>query len=277
MTSGQRRLVLEFRVRALGVRLHYVEQGSGLEAVIFSHSYLVDWSHFKPQIDALSDRYRCIAFDHRGHGASERPKDGYDMENLYADTVAFIEAMKCAPVHFVGLSTGGFIGLRLAFRRPDLLRTLTLMDASAEVEPALKRLQYELMMRMVAVIGTRPFAPYIMSLFFSKKSRRDPTREAELRRFRKMMIDNDKDAIIRFGRGIFSREGILEHLAEITVPTLVIVGEEDRSQPLARAQRIADAIPGSKLLIVPNAGHISSFDNPDVINAALEKHFARHE
>jgi pimeloyl-ACP methyl ester carboxylesterase len=132
-------------------------------------------------------------------------------------------------------------------------------------------------MRMVAVIGTRPFAPYIMSLFFSKKSRRDPTREAELRRFRKMMIDNDKDAIIRFGRGIFSREGILEHLAEITVPTLVIVGEEDRSQPLARAQRIADAIPGSKLLIVPNAGHISSFDNPDVINAALEKHFARHE
>ena len=80
-----------------GVRLHYVDQGSGSEAVVFSHSYLVDWSHFKPQIDALSGRYRCIAFDHRGHGASERPKAGYDMENIYEDAIAFIEAMDCAP------------------------------------------------------------------------------------------------------------------------------------------------------------------------------------
>ena len=259
-----------------GVRLDYVEQGSGPEAIVFSHSYLVDWSHFKPQIDALSDRYRCIAFDHRGHGASERPKDGYDMENLYADAVAFVEAMECAPAHFVGLSTGGFIGLRLGFRRPDLLRTLTLMDTSAEVEPRPKRLQYELMMRMVRLIGMRPFAPYIMSLFFSKESRRDPTREAELRRFQHMIIHDDKDAMIRFGRGIFNREGVLERLAEITVPTLVIVGEEDTSQPPDRAQRIADGIQGSELLIVPNAAHISSFDGPDVINAALEEHFGQH-
>ncbi len=264
-------------IRVNGVRLHYVERGSGPEAVVFSHSYLVDWSHFEPQIDALSDRYRCIAFDHRGHGASERPKEGYDMETLYADAVAFIEAMGCAPVHFVGLSTGGFIGLRLGFRRPDLLRTLTLMDTSAEVEPALKRFQYELMMRMVGVIGTRPFAPYVMTLFFSKKSRRDPTREAELGRFRQMIIDDDSDTIVRFGRGIFSREGVLEHLVEITVPTLVVVGEEDKSQPPARARRITDGIPGSELLVVPNAAHISSVDAPQVINAALEKHFAQHE
>jgi pimeloyl-ACP methyl ester carboxylesterase len=228
-------------------------------------------------MEALSDRYRCIAFDHRGHGRSERPSDGYDMENLYTDGVAFIEAMDCAPVHFVGLSTGGFIGLRLGFRRPELLRTLTLMDTSAEIEPALKRFQYELMMRMVRLTGMRPFAGYIMSLFFSKKSRRDPDREAELRRFRQMIIDNDKDAMIQFGRGIFGREGALDRLAEITVPTLVIVGEEDGSQPPTGARRIADGIPGSELLIVPNAAHISSFDGADVVSAALEKHLAQRE
>ena len=264
-------------IKVNGVRLHYIEQGSGPEVVVFSHSYLLDWGHFKPQMDALSHRYHCIAFDHRGHGGSERPRDGYEMENLYADGVAFIEAMNCAPVHFVGLSTGGFIGLRLGFRRPDLLRTLTLMDTSAEIEPTLKRFQYELMMRMVRVIGTRAFAGYIMSLFFSKKSRHDPTQEAELNRFRQMMIDNDNDAIIQFGRGIFGRKSVVEHLAQITVPTLVIVGEEDKSQPPARAQRIADGIPGSELLIVPNAAHISSFDGADVVSAALEKHLAQHE
>ena len=213
-----------------GVRLHYVEHGSGPEAIVFSHSYLVDWSHFKPQIDALSGRYRCIAFDHRGHGASERPKDGYDMENLYADAVAFIEAMKCAPLHFVGLSK---VGHRSPTRiSPARASSLAHADgyfrggrASTEETPIRADDAHG------PPIGIRPFAPYIMSLFFSKKSRRDLTREAELGRFRQMLIDNDKDAIIQFGRGIFDREGVLERLAEIAVPSLVIVGEEDKSQP----------------------------------------------
>ncbi|NNE96655.1 MAG: alpha/beta fold hydrolase [Acidimicrobiales bacterium] len=260
-----------------GVRLHYVEQGTGPEVVVFSHSYLLDWSHFKPQMHALSERYRCIAFDHRGHGGSEKPKDGYDMETLYADAVAFIEAMDSAPVHFVGLSTGGFIGLRLGFRRPDLLRTLTLMDTSAEVEPALKKFQYKMMLAMVGVIGTRPFAGYIMSLFFSKSSPSDPSRQTELARFRKLMVENDKHAIIRFGHGIFDRTGVLDSVGQITVPTLVIAGEQDTSQPPARAQQITDRIPNSKLLIVPNAAHISNVDDPATVNAALEKHLARHE
>lgn len=262
-------------IRVNGVRLHYVEKGAGQEAVVFSHSYLVDWSHFGPQIDALSDRYRCIAYDHRGHGASERPEDGYDMENLYADAVAFIEAMDCAPVHFVGLSTGGFIGLRLGFRRPDLVRTLTLMDTSAEVEPAIRRIRYDLMMNMVRVIGTRPFAPYVMSLFFSKNSRRDPAKAAELERFRDMIIDDDDDAMIRFGRGIFGRNSVVDRLPDIKAPTLVIVGDEDRSQPPARARRIARGIAGAKLLVVPNAAHLSNYDRPDMITPALIRHFAR--
>ena len=263
-------------IRVNGVRLHYVEQGSGPEVVVFSHSYLVDWSHFKPQIDALSGRYRCIAFDHRGHGASERPRAGYDMENIYEDAIAFIEAIGCAPVHFVGLSTGGFIGLRLGFRRPDLLRTLTLMDTSAEAEPVSNRFQYELMMRMIRVVGMRPFASYITSLFFSKNLRSHPTHQAEVGRFRQMIAGDDKDAMIRFGRGIFGRQSVTEQLADIEVPTLVIVGEKDKSQPPARAKRIADGIPNSQLLIVPNAAHISNFDGADVVTAALERHLAQH-
>ena len=263
-------------IEANGVRLHYVDQGSGSEAVVFSHSYLVDWSHFKPQIDALSGRYRCIAFDHRGHGASERPKAGYDMENIYEDAIAFIEAIDCAPVHFVGFSTGGFIGLRLGFRRPDLLRTLTLMDTSAEAEPVSNRFQYELMMRMIRVVGMRPFAGYITSLFFSKNLRRHATHQAEVGRFRQMIAGDDKDAMIRFGRGIFGRQSVTEQLAEIEVPTLVIVGEKDKSQPPARAKRMADGIPNSQLLIVPNAAHISNFDGADVVTAALERHLAQH-
>lgn len=262
-------------VEVKGVALHYQERGSGPEALVFSHSYLLDSSHFGPQMSALSPHYRCIAFDHRGHGGSERPQSGYDMETLYTDAVAFIRAMNCAPVHFVGLSTGGFIGLRLGFRRPDLLRTLTLMDSSAQAEPAHKRLQYGLMTKVVAVTGMRPFAGYVMSQFFSKRSRREPAKRAELSRFRRMIVDNDAETMVKFGRGILARQSVLEHLPEISVPTLVIVGEQDKPQPPARARRMAEAIPGAELLLVPDAAHISTVDSPDLVNAALVRHFRR--
>jgi len=68
-----------------GVTLFYEEKGSGPETLVFSHSYLVDSTHFAPQIETLSDRYRCISYDHRGHGRSQVTEGGYDMENLYAD------------------------------------------------------------------------------------------------------------------------------------------------------------------------------------------------
>lgn len=94
-------------IRVNGVRLHYVERGSGPEAIVFSDSYLVDWSDFKPQIDALSDRYRRIAFDHLGHGPSERPNDGYDKEKPLSG---------CGRVH---RSHGSRPSTPLVFRRED--------------------------------------------------------------------------------------------------------------------------------------------------------------
>jgi len=103
------------KITVNGVTLHYEEKGSGLETIVFSHSYLLDNTHFAPQIEALGDRYRCIAYDHRGHGQSQAPKDGYDMENLYNDAVALIEALNCAPCHFVGLSTGDLSACGLVF------------------------------------------------------------------------------------------------------------------------------------------------------------------
>ncbi len=262
-------------VIANGIRLHYVERGLGDETVVFSHSYLLDWSHFEPQIGALAPRYRCLAFDHRGHGRSERPRRAFGMEDLYEDAVAFIEALGGAPVHFVGLSTGGFIGVRLGIRRPDLLRTLTLMDTSADAEPRWRRIQYEAVLRAVGLVGTKPLSGYVMSLFFSKSSRSDSSRAKDLRSQREVVVANDPDAAIDFGRAIFSRAGVEHQLDQITVPTLVLTGEEDQSQTPVRARRMAAGIRDAQCVIVPRAAHISTIDQPDVVNAELAEHLAR--
>ena len=256
-----------------GVRLHYREQGRGSQTVVFSHSYLLDGSHFEPQMRALEDDFRCIAFDHRGHGRSEGPDDGYSMEQIYADGEALLESLDAGPVHWVGLSTGGFVGLRLAIRRPELLGSLTLLDTSADAEPTAKRLQYEAMLAAVRVVGPRPFTPYVMTLFFGKKMRNDPaSARKELERWRHVINGNRPRPIVAFGRAIFSRDSVYEDLGRIATPTLVMVGEEDRSTTPAKAQRIADGIRGAKLVTIPDAAHISTVDGADVVNAALREH-----
>lgn len=262
------------RLNINGVSLAYAEAGSGPETVVMSHSYLVDHRLFEAQIDALKDRYRVLAFDHRGHGSSDKPETGYDMESLYADAVAFIEKTDAAPCHYVGLSTGGFIGLRLGFRRPELLRSLVLMDTSADAEPTLNRVKYEGMFAVLRSLGFAPLVGAAMSIMFGPTFLHDSARRDEVGKWRERIMANDPRALVRFGHGIFSRESVVDQLAEIRVPTLVLVGENDVATPPFRAERIAEGIPDARLSFVPAAGHLSTIENPDFVSAALLSFFA---
>ena len=253
-----------------GARLFYEEMGSGPETIVFSHSYLLDSQHFIPQMQALRDRYRCVAFDHRGHGRSEVTETGYDMENLYSDAVGLIEALKCAPCHFVGLSTGGFIGLRIAVRRDDLLKSLILMDTSADPEPEEKLKQYKLLVFIVRWMGWRPVVGKVMPIFFGKKFLTDPSRQNEVKEWRGRLMSSNRKAMVKFGQGIFGRASVYEELPKIKVPTLMVVGEEDMATPMDKAKRIAEKIPGAKLVGIPHAGHLCTVEEPAAVTAAME-------
>lgn len=257
------------RIAVNGVTLAYEEHGEGNQTVVLSHSYLVDRRQYDRQIEALKQRYRVLAFDHRGHGESEKPPSGYTMENLYRDAEAFIEATCTHPCHFVGLSSGGFVGLRLAIRRPRLLRSVVLMDTSAEREAIIKRLKYQAMFAVLRRAGFSPLMGTTMSIMFGPDFLHDPRRRDEVRLWRERMMANDIDALIHFGQGIFSRRSIAHRLGAIHLPTLVMVGAHDVATPLHRAQRIADGIAGAKLVIVPRAGHLSTIESPEAVNEAL--------
>lgn len=254
-----------------GARLFYEEMGSGPETIVFSHGYLLDSHHFASQMQSLRDRYRCVAFDHRGHGRSEVTETGYDMENLYADAVALIEALKCSPCHFVGLSTGGFIGMRIGIRRPELLRSLILMDTSADSEPEENLKQYRLMMFIVRWIGSWLVIGKLMPLFFGKKFLSDLSRKNEVREWKARIMSSNRKAMVKFGQGIFGRAGVYEELPGIKVPTLVIVGEEDMPTPVNKAKRIAEKVSGAKLIVIPHAGHLCTVDEPAAVTAAMEQ------
>ncbi len=232
---------------------------------------------FDSQITALKDRYRCITFDFRGQGKSEVTRSGYDMETLTQHAPALIRALDCAPCHFLGLSMGGFVGMRLAIREPDLIKSLMLLETSADPEPRENIRRYRLLNIVARLFGLGLVADRIMPIMFGRKFLTDPNR-AELREeWRRRMIANHRVGITRAVRGVIDRRGEHDQLNGITVPTLIIVGDQDVATVPAKAERMHAGIPGSTLVVIPGAGHTSTVEEPEAVNKALEAFLAGQE
>lgn len=254
------------RVNAVELHVHDSGPRNGVP-VVFSHGLLFDHRMFDEQTEALNHRYRVVRYDHRGQGLSQRMTGkGIGIETLYEDAVGLIEGLDLGPCHFVGLSMGGFVGLRLGARRPDLLRSLVLMETSSDPEEnvaAYRRLEF-----VVRFAGPRPVIGRVMPILFGRSFMADPARNAERARWRSHLAGLDR-GVWRASRGVIERSGCHEELERISTPTLVIVGDEDVATPPEKARRIHDAIEGSKLVTIPDAGHTSTVEQPARVNEAL--------
>lgn len=249
--------------------LHVEDTGGEGPPVLFSHGLLWDTRLFAPQVAALRARHRCIAYDHRGQGRSEVTADGYDMDTLAADAAALIERLGVAPVHFVGLSMGGFVGLRLAIRRPELLRSLVLIDTSADPEARAKIPRYRLLNFVARWFGFGPVVDRVMPILFGPTFLGDGARGAERAEYRSRLLALDRIGTPRAVRGVIERAGVSDQLHRIRTPTLVLVGEEDSATPPDRAQALAAGIAGARLVRIPGAGHTSTLEQPAAVSAEI--------
>lgn len=260
-------------IKVNGVELYYKESGTGQETIVFSHGLLMDHSMFEAQRAAFEGRYRVIAYDHRGQGQSPDPGSGYDMDTVSNDAAALIEKLDAAPCHFAGLSMGGFVGMRLASRRRDLLRTLTLMNTTALRQRAYERLKYGFLAQLVKVVGTAPFTGIAVKELFGKTTRvsNDPAKRAMLAEWTAKLRSRPKytaQALL----GVMNRpEFPQEELAAIRCPTLIIAGEDDTAQPPRNSEPLAVAIRNSRFVRVPGAGHSSSLEQPEAVIQAMRE------
>lgn len=262
------------RIDVNGATIAYTDTGApteGAETIVFGHGLLLSGWMFHPQIEALRSRYRCIAIDWRGQGDTPATLDGYDMDTLAADAVALITTLGVAPVHWVGLSMGGFVGQRIAARHGELLRSLTLLDSSAEVEDPEKVGRYRLMALMYRVTGPVPLRRAVAPLMFGKTSTADPNSKALIDEFVQRLNRCDRAGIAKAVRGVTDRAPVVNEIPAITVPTLVAVGAEDVATPPAKSQLIASLIPGARLEVIPAAGHSSTLEQPDAVSALLSE------
>ncbi len=257
------------RIRCNGVELAVEDGGGSGPPVLFSHGLLYSRRMWDAQVAALRTHFRCVVYDHRGQGDSEAPPTGLDMDTLTLDAAALVESLGLGPVHFVGLSMGGVVGMRLAARRPELVRSLALLDTAAGAEPPQNLPRYRAMEWVARWIGMWPVAGRVQAIMHGVSARSDPARAADLRAWRQHLLRLDRVATPRAVEGVLRRAPVLPLLGDIRCPTLVLVGEEDTATVPARSEEIAARIAGARMVRIPRAGHMSPIDAPEAVTAAL--------
>lgn len=254
--------------------LYYEDRGKGFP-LLFGHSYLWDSAMWEPQVEAFSTTYRCIVPDLWAHGRSDPPPaTPYSLEALADDYWALAQALGLERFAIIGLSIGGMWGIHLTLRHPEAVAALVLMDTYVGPEPEEKRVRYFGMMDMCEKAGMipPPMVDAVVSLFFSPATiQKNSDIVARFRSSLSSAPSQRIPGVMTIGRAIFSRVSLLDRLPEIGVPTLVMVGADDLPRPPHESEEMARLIPGARLEVIPEAGHISNLEQPERVTQRIRE------
>ena len=247
-------------------RIFYEESGSG-PAVMLGHSFLCSREMWEYQVPVLAESYRVINMDFRGHGQSSTIDHPFTVYDLLDDAVAILDELEIEEATWVGLSSGGFTALRAALTVPERVRAIVVADASAAAEAFYPKFKYRALGLGARLVGMGPFVPAVAPIMFGQSTLKENPSLVE--EWTPTLLSMELPSLLMFLEAIVTRDSLLDRLCEIQVPTLVMVGAEDRAQPVPRARQIADGIPGAYLKVIPKAGHLSALENPPVFNRAM--------
>jgi pimeloyl-ACP methyl ester carboxylesterase len=260
--------------RVNGAELYYEDTGTGEQAILFAPGLAWGTRLFRAQVAALAGRYRCVVCEPRGQGRSEVTRGGYELDNLAVDLAGLIERLGLAPCHLVGHSLGGSTAVRVAARRPELVRTLALLNATADEDPLVERVLFRGLSYGVELFGMGVVDERLVKMMFGKTFLTDPARAGEREEARRQFLSNDKTGIARAVRGWLRSPAVMEELPHIAAPALAAAGEEDAAVKPERSRQTADAIPRCRFRLLPRCGHSAPVECPDAVTDALLDLFA---
>lgn len=243
-------------VSAKGCRLYYETRGRGHPLVLI-HGLGSDHRMWAPQMEAFAKRYQVIAYDCRGHGASSPVPPGYQLTDLAEDLARLLDGLKIQEAALVGVSFGGVVAQQFAVSCPGRCAALVLSDTFSEVHFP-DSFGAWLQVPVLRVLPRPILAQMIASAY--PKNRWRPARE-ELARAARSIRPGDVSRL----RALINRVHLTEALGAIPCPTLVLAG--DRWPVMVKyARLIHEAVPGSRLEVVPNACDPSSLTNVEAFN-----------
>lgn len=258
------------KIRSNGIELTYIVEGEG-PWLVMSHSLACNVSMWDEQAAALKRNFRVLRFDTRGHGGSEATKGAYTLDMLSDDLLGLLDGLGISRTHYVGLSMGGMIGMTSALRYPGRFASLALCDTSSRVPPEAGPI-WEGRIKTATEQGMEPLVEPTLQRWFTepfyKSSKPMMTRVGQ-------MIRNTPAAGYIGCCHAIPKINVSDKLGAIKCPVQVIVGDQDVGTPVAVSRAIHEAIPGSELVIIPSASHLSNLEQPQAFNNALKDFLGR--
>jgi pimeloyl-ACP methyl ester carboxylesterase len=262
-------------VDAGGVSIEVGEAGAGERRVLLLHGFTGAKDDFAEAVDRLADAgWHAVAPDLRGHGNSEQPasEDAYDLELFAHDLWALADVLGWDRFVLLGVSMGGMIAQVAALRHPQRLRGLVLMDTSSGPPEGIDGSLLDLGVAVVREHGMETMSqlqdanddPMATPASLRLRAERPGWEEYERRKF----VACAAEMWAAMAPKMLSQGDRLDALASLTIPVLVMVGEQDRPF-LGPSQRMAKAIPRARLVVLPDAGHSPQFENTEAWWEAL--------
>ena len=251
---------------ANGIRLAYDDQGSGVP-LVFLHAFPLNRSMWAPQIAALSGQCRTIALDLRGHGESDAPLWNFSLDHYADDVCALLDHLAIPQAILVGLSMGGYVSFAFFRKYGHRLKALVLADTRAQADSPDGRTGRFNLAQTAYGKGTEAVAETMLPKLLGPTSLEH---KPELVEYVRHTIQHIAvSGILVDLMAMADRPDSVAHLQTITCPTLVIIGQEDQTTPLADAQLMAREIPDARLAIIPAAGHLSNLEQPEGFNELM--------
>jgi 3-oxoadipate enol-lactonase len=251
------------KIKANGITFNTLTEGpEGAPWIVLSNSLATNLTMWDEFAAFMRDRYRVFRYDQRGHGLTDAPPPPYPPAQLVDDVIALMDAARIQRAHFVGLSMGGSTGLGLTQRFPERVISLVMCDcrASAAGIPG-----WDERIRVAREGGMAAAVDSTVSTWFTQASSdaNIPAIDKLKGMVRTTKVDGYVGCIEALKVYDYSKD-----MESLNKPTLLVVGAQDGDRPKSMAED-AKRIPGARLVIIPDAGHISNIENPDAFNKAV--------
>jgi 3-oxoadipate enol-lactonase len=256
------------KARIAGGDIAYETRGSG-PALLLLHAFPLGLAMWDPQVGALAPSHQVIRFDARGFGGSPRGDGLLTMERIADDAVGLLDQLGVSRAVVCGLSMGGYAAFAIVRRHADRLKALVLADTRAGADTDAQRSARAAQADKARKEGSAPIADVVLPKLVGRTTHE--RRPDLVARLKDMIAANPPRGIADALAGLAARADSTPTLREIRVPTLVVCGAEDVLTPPAESEALVRGIAGSGLEVIPEAGHLSSLENPESFNAALRK------
>jgi pimeloyl-ACP methyl ester carboxylesterase len=249
-----------------GTELHYEVRGSG-PALLWLHAFPLNLHMWDAQAAALASTHTVVRFDCRGFGESPPGDALLSMERIADDAATLLDRLGLSQVVVAGCSMGGYAAFATVRRHADRIRALVLQDTRAGADGAEARQNRSLLAQKVLKQGAAAAAEAFLPKLLGETTHRN--RPQVVAWVRDTILATPARGIADALAGLAARADSTPTLREIRVPTLIVCGAEDAITPPAESEAMQRAIAGSRLEIIPKAGHLANLEDPAAFNAVL--------